>query len=41
MNGILSVVLLAVANVFMTQTWNHCPGFALMVAAVFVVFKKW
>ncbi|WP_022825133.1 DMT family protein [Hymenobacter norwichensis] len=39
----LSVFTLCAVYVFKTDKlgWNHLVGFALLVAAVYVIFKKW
>jgi len=41
----LSLTIFALMSVFVFKSeklaWNHFLGFALMVLAVFVVFKKW
>lgn len=39
----LTVFMLMAVFVFRTErpAWNHLVGFALIVVAVFVIFKKW
>jgi uncharacterized protein (DUF486 family) len=39
----LSVFTLVTVYVFRTEklAWNHLAGFALLILAVFYVFKKW
>jgi uncharacterized protein len=41
----LSIVVFVLVNVFVFKEgqlqWNHLLGFALIVLAVFVIFKKW
>ena len=39
----LTVFTLCAMFVFKTDklSWNHVAGFALLVAAVYVIFKKW
>jgi uncharacterized protein len=42
---VVSLVVFALITVFVFKTdklaWNHIVGFALLVLAVFFVFKKW
>ena len=41
---VITLSVFAVFSVFYFGTefkWNHLVGFALLVAAVFVIFKKW
>ena len=41
----ITLVVFVVINIYVfkgeTPQWNHILGFALMILAVFVIFKKW
>jgi uncharacterized protein (DUF486 family) len=41
----VSVIVFVLENIFVFKEgnlqWNHILGFALIVIAVFVIFKKW
>jgi uncharacterized protein (DUF486 family) len=42
---VITLVVFTLCTVFVFKTdqlkWNHLVGFVLLVAAVFVIFKKW
>jgi len=43
--GVITLTVFTLCAVFVFRTdklsWNHVAGFILLVAAVYVIFKKW